>query len=632
MLRGCYGNSDPSLLPRSGSRVEQQTEPQQQQQQEVRPAPFSSISPPSSSCSAAPPRLPPPPLLPPGGSELRRPQQRRGARLRCCCSLAALRAAGKRSVRRRQEEPLKRYREGAKMDGDSAPVNDGPAQEQRSTMGDLESVGFLEKLPNGSAELQEEGGEERMERKQEVLPSGDPQGAGQEENAKTCNQVEKKEEEDIIHTEDEEIKKQLPSSSSISPPPQEEEGRGKEENNVEEQDKMSGEEGPCSSPASPPGEAGLDDDNDKEEEQLEGEVVLSAVKVQEESKELSNLKTSASFEPELPAKESHPEAPAAENQPEAPAEERNTELPEEKKQPELSAPPSTADEELPGNKTNASPVDLPSKTSASPAGALPKRNAKASSSPLRRSGVPPPLNKGKAAVKATVDEPVKVSRTAGGSRAAKMISAKSTESMDGVNSPGSRSPASRSSTPNRDVKKVAVVRTPPRSPGSARGRTPSTSHPMPDLSSVKSKVGSTENLKHSPGGGKIQIVHKKLDLSNVTSKCGSKENLRHKPGGGKVEIKSEKVDFKTVQSKVGSMENVTHIPGGGKKKIESHKLMFRENAKARTDHGAEIVVQEDSSPRRLSNTSSRGSLNADEAPPLDTLADQVSASLAKQGL
>ncbi|XP_016533455.1 microtubule-associated protein tau [Poecilia formosa] len=499
---------------------------------------------------------------------------------------------------------------GAKMDGDSAPVNDGPAQVQRSTMGDIESVGFLEKLPNGSAELQEKGGGERMERKQEVPPSGDPQGAGQEENAKTCNQV-KKEEGDIIQDEDKD--KQLPSSSSISPPQQDEEVTGKEEDNVEEQNKMTGEEGPYSSPAFPLGEARLDDD-DKDEEQLEVEVVLSAVKVQEESKELSNLKTNASFEPEPPAKESHPEPP------------------EEKNQPELPAPPSTADEELPANKTNAPPGDFPSKTTAPPADALPKRNAKASSSPLRRSGVPPPLNKGKAAVKATADEAVKVSRTAGGSRAAKMISAKSTESMDGVNSPGSRSPASRSSTPNRDVKKVAVVRTPPRSPGSARGRTPPTSHPMPDLSSVKSKVGSTENLKHSPGGGKVQIVHKKLDLSNVTSKCGSKDNLRHKPGGGKVEIKTEKVDFKTVQSKVGSLENVTHIPGGGKKKIESHKLMFRENAKARTDHGAEIVVQEDSSPRRLSNTSSRGSVNADEAPPLDTLADQVSASLAKQGL
>ncbi|XP_073351001.1 microtubule-associated protein tau [Pagrus major] len=237
------------------------------------------------------------------------------------------------------------------------------------------------------------------------------------------------------------------------------------------------------------------------------------------------------------------------------------------------------------------------------------------------------------AVKEATEESMKASKTAGGARAAKMISAKSTESVDGVNSPGSRSPASRSSTPNRDVKKVAVVRTPPRSPGSARGRTPPPpSHPMPDLSNVRSKVGSTENLKHVPGGGKVQIVHKKLDLTNVTSKCGSKENIHHKPGGGKLEIKSEKVDFKSVQSKVGSLENVTHVPGGGRKRIESQKLSFRENARARTDHGAEIVIQPDSSPHHHSNTSSPGSLNAAEAPPLNNLADQVSASLAKQGL
>ena len=57
--------------------------------------------------------------------------------------------------------------------------------------------------------------------------------------------------------------------------------------------------------------------------------------------------------------------------------------------------------------------------------------------------------------------------------------------------------------------------------------------------------------------------------------------------------------------------------------IESQKLTFREHAKARTDHGADIIVQSDSSPHRLSNTSSPGSLDAAEAPPLDTLADQV---------
>lgn len=32
----------------------------------------------------------------------------------------------------------------------------------------------------------------------------------------------------------------------------------------------------------------------------------------------------------------------------------------------------------------------------------------------------------------------------------------------------------------------------------------------------------------------VQIVHKKIDVSTVQSKCGSKENLKHVPGGGAV--------------------------------------------------------------------------------------------------
>ncbi|XP_043091219.1 microtubule-associated protein tau isoform X8 [Puntigrus tetrazona] len=233
---------------------------------------------------------------------------------------------------------------------------------------------------------------------------------------------------------------------------------------------------------------------------------------------------------------------------------------------------------------------------------------------------------------------------------------------------GCSSPASRSSTPGQQVKKVAVVRTPPKSPGSLRSRAPiAPVAPMPDLKNVKSKIGSIENIKHQPGGGKVaivhkkidfsnvqsrcgskdnikhvpgggnvQIVHKKIDLSNVQSKCGSKVNIHHKPGGGNVEIKTEKLDFKG-QSKVGSLENIGHVPGGGQRKIESHKLNFREQAKARTDHGAEIVYQSpdistDGSPRRLSNVSSSGSINMTDSPQLSTLADQVSASLAKQGL
>ncbi|XP_043957777.1 microtubule-associated protein tau-like isoform X8 [Gambusia affinis] len=151
-----------------------------------------------------------------------------------------------------------------------------------------------------------------------------------------------------------------------------------------------------------------------------------------------------------------------------------------------------------------------------------------------------------------------------------------------------------------------------------------------DLSSVQSRCGSKDNIKHVPGGGNVQIVHKKIDLSNVTSKCGSKDNIHHKPGGGNVEIKTEKLEFK-VQSKVGSLDNIGHVPGGGQRKIESHKLSFRETAKARTDHGAEIISLEDS-PQQLSTVSSSGSINMTDSPQLSTLADQVSASLAKQGL
>ncbi|CAH2302845.1 microtubule-associated tau [Pelobates cultripes] len=246
----------------------------------------------------------------------------------------------------------------------------------------------------------------------------------------------------------------------------------------------------------------------------------------------------------------------------------------------------------------------------------------------------------------------------------------------GYSSPGSPgTPTSRTRTPstqtppNREPKKIAIVRTPPKSPASAKSRlqpVPSTA-PMPDLKNVRSKIGSTENIRHQPGGGKVQIVHKKLDVSSVQSKCGSKDNLKHtpgggaiqithkpvdlkhvtskcgsmsnihhKPGGGNVEVKSEKLDFK-VQSKIGSFDNVTHTPGGGNKKIESHKLSFRENAKAKTDHGAEIVYKSpnpsgDTSPRRLSNVSSSGSINMADSPQLSMLADAVSASLAKQGL
>ncbi|XP_041057368.1 microtubule-associated protein 2 [Carcharodon carcharias] len=217
-------------------------------------------------------------------------------------------------------------------------------------------------------------------------------------------------------------------------------------------------------------------------------------------------------------------------------------------------------------------------------------------------------------------------------------------------------------------RKVAIIRTPPKSPLTPK-QLRVINQPMPDLKNIKSKIGSIDNLKHQPRGGQVhianvkpdfshiqpkcgsldnvrysplvgnvQIVTKKIDVSHITSKCGSFSNIHYRPGGGHIRIESQKLDFKEkAQSKVGSLDNTRHTPGGGNVKIESHKLSFRENAKARVDHGADIVTQSPgrsgaTTPHRLSNVSSSGSINLMESPQLATLADDVTAALAKQGL
>ncbi|KAM4692137.1 microtubule-associated protein tau isoform 2-T4 [Rhinophrynus dorsalis] len=160
----------------------------------------------------------------------------------------------------------------------------------------------------------------------------------------------------------------------------------------------------------------------------------------------------------------------------------------------------------------------------------------------------------------------------------------------GYSSPGSPgTPTSRSRTPstqtppNREPKKIAIVRTPPKSPASAKSRLQPVASPvpLPDLKNVRSKIGSTENIRHQPGGGKVQIVHKKIDVSSVQSKCGSKDNLKHTPGGGVVQITHKPVDLKHITSKCGSMANIHHKPGGGNVEVKSEKLDFKEKVSSK---------------------------------------------------
>eukprot|EP00063_Salmo_salar_P071062 XP_014045897.1 PREDICTED: microtubule-associated protein tau-like isoform X4 [Salmo salar] len=149
-------------------------------------------------------------------------------------------------------------------------------------------------------------------------------------------------------------------------------------------------------------------------------------------------------------------------------------------------------------------------------------------------------------------------------------------------------PATNGEQPRRRItkppvpKQTAMERKPPvpRAP-----RTPRPINtPLPDLKNVRSKIGSTDNMKYQPtsgkvssagasqskdGPGKVMIVHKKLDFSHITSRCGSKDNIKHVPGGGNVQIQHKKVDLSKVTSKCGSKDNIKHKPGGGDVKIEA---------------------------------------------------------------
>ncbi|XP_052665275.1 microtubule-associated protein 4 isoform X6 [Harpia harpyja] len=179
------------------------------------------------------------------------------------------------------------------------------------------------------------------------------------------------------------------------------------------------------------------------------------------------------------------------------------------------------------------------------------------------------------------------------------------------------------STTTADAKKT-TAKTPTKPSTVSKPPRPTSSVSAPDLKNVRSKIGSTDNIKHQPGGGKgkiekkpesaaaarksepnavskmattkttvskegapkqpngkVQIVSKKANYSHVQSKCGSKDNIKHVPGGGNVQIQNKKVDLSKVSSKCGSKANIKHKPGGGDVKIENQKLNFKEKAQAK---------------------------------------------------
>ncbi|XP_078234489.1 microtubule-associated protein 4 isoform X6 [Pogona vitticeps] len=168
-----------------------------------------------------------------------------------------------------------------------------------------------------------------------------------------------------------------------------------------------------------------------------------------------------------------------------------------------------------------------------------------------------------------------------------------------------------------DAKKTSALKTAPKTSPVPKPSRPPTSVSAPDLKNVRSKIGSTDNIKYQPGGGKAKVERKaesagaarkpELNAVSKTATTKTKEGSQKQPNGKvpnapklasgnhsqpstaprpgqgstNVQILNKKIDLSKVSSKCGSKANIKHKPGGGDVKIENQKLNFKEKAQAK---------------------------------------------------
>ncbi|XP_021237810.1 microtubule-associated protein 4 isoform X4 [Numida meleagris] len=293
----------------------------------------------------------------------------------------------------------------------------------------------------------------------------------------------------------------------------------------------------------------------------------------------------------------------------------------------LSKPPSSAAPRAAARSTAAAPRT----TATSPVTAAAGAKSTTASPPKRPTSIKTdakPADAKKTAAKSPSADPARPKSAAGSVVKSSATTPAGTAAVPGATA-GRPKPkpaaAKATATPSAaaDAKKPPAKAAPKPSAASKPPR-PTSSVSAPDLKNVRSKIGSTDNIKHQPGGGKgkvekkpesaaaarksepnavskmaptkttvtkegapkqpngkVQIVSKKANYSHVQSKCGSKDNIKHVPGGGNVQIQNKKVDLSKVSSKCGSKANIKHKPGGGDVKIENQKLNFKEKAQAK---------------------------------------------------
>ncbi|TFJ95740.1 glutathione peroxidase [Platysternon megacephalum] len=112
------------------------------------------------------------------------------------------------------------------------------------------------------------------------------------------------------------------------------------------------------------------------------------------------------------------------------------------------------------------------------------------------------------------------------------------------------------STATPEAKKPSTVKAPLKTSTVPKPPRPTSSVSAPDLKNIRSKIGSTDNIKYQPGGGRVPNAPKPASGSRSQPSIAPKPS----PGSTNVQIQSKKVDISKVSSKCGSKTNIKHKP------------------------------------------------------------------------
>lgn len=144
---------------------------------------------------------------------------------------------------------------------------------------------------------------------------------------------------------------------------------------------------------------------------------------------------------------------------------------------------------------------------------------------------------------------------------------------------------------------------------------------------VRPRVGSLENIGHTPGGGDVMVEHRPTRWRS-DARIGSLDNVHHVPRGGDISIPNQRVEWQA-RPKIGSLDNVTHRPEPSAVSIPKNKVSWLgrsrvgslENIHHRPGGGTVHIVNnrirwkaqpriDNKPPRRMSHGSSLDSLDS----------------------